>query len=259
MPCDANPLELCGAGSRLALYQDSSATPISPDTCIPGRGRWDFQNTPLQAVPVNSAGGALAGGVTKQIYSYITNFNSQNRPQDTILTVSVRIGPLAFRFLPLMTDLFGFLKTCTNCPASFYNFALVDGMLTPQGLPGGPQVRVPPVAGSPLDFVGYPTTPFTPYAGFCAKVRPNCSFPLHVLIGKYTQPNPISPNGPFIGFPALSIAGHADKWALCTNTTAGGRVDIVYSPIATSPDYSLSGCQNVVLQMAPWYTFIGQR
>ena len=79
-----------------------------------------------------------------------------------------------------------------------------------------------------------------------------------ISLMKYTQPNPISPDGPFIGFPALSVSGHSDKWALCTNTTAGGRVDVVFSPIATSPHYSLSGCQNVVLQMSQSYAFIGQ-
>jgi hypothetical protein len=116
---------------------------------------------------------------------------------------------------------------------------MVDGVVTPYGFFGSPE-PIAPVVGSSQVFVAFSPTPFTPYAGFCAK------------------PNPISPDGPFIGFPAFSVSGNADKWALCTNTTADGRVDVVYSPIATSPNYSLSSCQKVVLQMSQFYNFIGQ-
>jgi hypothetical protein len=84
-PCVADTSELCGAGNRLAVYQDSSATPISPDTCITGRSFFNFH---LQAVPVNSAGGALVGGVTRQIYAVTLNFNLENTVQYTILSVS---------------------------------------------------------------------------------------------------------------------------------------------------------------------------
>jgi len=86
IPCKANTAELCGAGNRLAVYQDSSAIPISPDKCITGRGFFNFQ---LQAVPVNSAGGLLVGGVTKQIYAVTLNFNLQDTVQYTILSVSI--------------------------------------------------------------------------------------------------------------------------------------------------------------------------
>lgn len=85
IPCNANTAELCGAGNRLAVYQDSSAIPISPDTCISGRGFFNFQ---LQAVPVNSAGEALVGGVTKQIYAVTLNFNFEDTVEYTILSVS---------------------------------------------------------------------------------------------------------------------------------------------------------------------------
>jgi hypothetical protein len=85
IPCNANTAELCGAGNRLAVYQDSSAIPISPDTCITGRGFFNFQ---LQAVPVDSVGEALAGGVTKQIYAVTLNFNFEDTVEYTILSVS---------------------------------------------------------------------------------------------------------------------------------------------------------------------------
>ena len=99
MRCDANTTEFCGAGNRLAVYQDSSATPISPGTCITGRGPWDFGGFGLQAVPVDSAGAALVGGVIKQIYAVLLNFNLQNTVQYTILSVSVCLtfsNPLSF-------------------------------------------------------------------------------------------------------------------------------------------------------------------
>ena len=85
IPCKANTAEFCGAGNRLAVYQDSSAIPISPDKCITGQGFFDFQ---LQAVLVNSTGEILVGGVTKQIYAVTLNFNLQDTVQNTILSVS---------------------------------------------------------------------------------------------------------------------------------------------------------------------------
>ncbi|KAF9477668.1 WSC-domain-containing protein [Pholiota conissans] len=64
------------------------------------------------------------------------------------------------------------------------------------------------------------------------------------------KPNPQSQFGPFIGPAVISVNGHFDDWALCPNTTAGGdRIDLVFSPIATSPHYTLSSCQSVILQM----------
>jgi len=80
MPCQADGLELCGAGNRLALYQDSDATPLDPAACIPGR-QGSFQNFQLQAVakqgPLN----------TVQIYPATLNPNTDNAPQYTILSV----------------------------------------------------------------------------------------------------------------------------------------------------------------------------
>ena len=72
--------------------------------------------------------------------------------------------------------------------------------------------------------------------------------------GIFMQPNPVGLFGPFIGPAVLSVNGHSDQWALCTNNTAiaagtnFGRF-IVYSPIATSPDYVLSQCQSVVIEL----------
>jgi len=43
--------------------------------------------------------------------------------------------------------------------------------------------------------------------------------------------------------------GRTDLWSLCPNTTAHGRVDIVYAPIANHPNYVLSTCRAVSIQM----------
>lgn len=68
MPCGNDPTELCGAGNRLALYQNSAATPPSTSVClgsqVPGAAvsPRNFQNTGIVAVD-------RAGGNSLQIYS----------------------------------------------------------------------------------------------------------------------------------------------------------------------------------------------
>jgi len=106
------------------------------------------------------------------------------------------------------------------------------------GLPfiGEHSEALPPVVGESLRFVSFSSG--AGYTGYCAK------------------PNPVSPSGPFIGFPILSANGHTDLWALCTNTTAGGRVDVVYSPIANHPNYDLAECQDVYIQMTQRYALV---
>jgi len=96
MPCNANTSELWVAGNRLAVYQDSGATPISPDTCLTGLGFFNFD---LQAIPMNPAGGALAGGVTRQIYAVTLNFNFATTAEYTILSVCLPQVMVLFEFL----------------------------------------------------------------------------------------------------------------------------------------------------------------
>ncbi|KAJ6491059.1 WSC domain-containing protein [Mycena sanguinolenta] len=62
----------------------------------------------------------------------------------------------------------------------------------------------------------------------------------------------ISPVTGRIGPLVVAANGHADLWALCPNTTAGLRSDLVYSPVANHPHYTLSNCQSVWLTMA-WF------
>jgi len=106
------------------------------------------------------------------------------------------------------------------------------------GLPfiGSNAKALPPVVGESPLFVS--VSPNAGYTSYCGK------------------PNPVSPLGPFIGFPVLSANGLTDLWALCTNTTAGGRVDVVYSPIANHPHYNRDECQDVYIQMTQRYALV---
>ncbi|CAA7259321.1 unnamed protein product [Cyclocybe aegerita] len=122
------------------------------------------------------------------------------------------------------------VSTCpAGCPWTDYsNFNLFDGVLISyNSMPLAPNV------GDSQAFISRWPQTVVGYSGYCAK------------------PNPISPDGPFIGYPLLSASRHTDLWALCTNTTANNRLDIVYSPIPNHPQYTASACQEVYIQMAP--------
>ncbi|KAJ7309323.1 hypothetical protein DFH08DRAFT_486162 [Mycena albidolilacea] len=60
----------------------------------------------------------------------------------------------------------------------------------------------------------------------------------------------ISPATGRIGPLVAAANGRSDLWALCLNSTAGFRSDLVYSPVANHPHYNLSSCQPV------WFTMV---
>lgn len=49
--------------------------------------------------------------------------------------------------------------------------------------------------------------------------------------------------------PLLSFGGKADAFSLCSNNTANGRLDVVYSPVTGHPHYSLSDCNPITIQV----------
>ncbi|KAI0040111.1 WSC-domain-containing protein [Auriscalpium vulgare] len=51
------------------------------------------------------------------------------------------------------------------------------------------------------------------------------------------------------GEPLLAVNGHADQWAVCPNSTAGGRLDVVFAPTANHPHYTLSECADIFIQI----------
>ncbi|CAA7259322.1 unnamed protein product [Cyclocybe aegerita] len=152
--CPGDDTELCGAGNRLVLYQDSAAIVPSTDICITWRDVFSFQNNILQAIP-------KAGGAVTRLY----------------------------------------MHTCpAGCPwTDYYNFGLMNGILTSYNS----RPLVPNVGDSQAFISEFPQTAVG-YNGFCAK------------------PNPISPTGPFIGYPLF----HAH--------------------------YTLAACREVYIQMTPF-------
>ncbi|PPQ82515.1 hypothetical protein CVT26_013009 [Gymnopilus dilepis] len=78
MVCNADSTELCGAGNRLAVYQDTTATPIPTTQCLttailfPGAGGVPDFNFNLQMVPSSGGGtptllGAVFRNMTRPI------------------------------------------------------------------------------------------------------------------------------------------------------------------------------------------------
>ncbi|KDR70761.1 hypothetical protein GALMADRAFT_1346310 [Galerina marginata CBS 339.88] len=75
MVCNADSTEICGSANILAVYQDTSAAPLSPTQCLsnailfPGAGGVPDFNFNLQMVPSSSGGspillGAIFSGMT---------------------------------------------------------------------------------------------------------------------------------------------------------------------------------------------------
>ncbi|TFK18836.1 WSC-domain-containing protein [Coprinopsis marcescibilis] len=122
----------------------------------------------------------------------------------------------------------------STCPpgcvyTDYYNFGLVNNALTNYN-----NRPIAPVVGSSQAFIFRWPQDYPSHTGYCAK------------------PNPISPDGPFIGKPLLSVNGNTNLWGLCPNTTASGRLDIVYSPVANHAHYDIDDCQDVYIQLAPY-------
>ncbi|TFK98906.1 hypothetical protein BDV98DRAFT_571934 [Pterulicium gracile] len=49
----------------------------------------------------------------------------------------------------------------------------------------------------------------------------------------------------------LAVSGQTDQWALCSNSTAGGRLDVVYSPTSNHPHYNIATCNSVSIELIP--------
>jgi len=195
--CPGDEMEWCGAGNRLVLYENTAATPPSPNNCISWRSQYAFQNTRMQAVP-------KAAGLPTNLFA---------------------IGGIAEGYR-LMSDCSG---SCTW--TDYFNFGVVDRVLQAYSA----MAIEPAVGGAQALRSTWPVT-FPGHAGYCAK------------------PNPLSPWGGFTGFPLLSVNGDTDSWALCANTTAGGRRDVVYAPVAGHAQYVKAECDDVYIQILPYIT-----
>ncbi|KAF9457690.1 hypothetical protein BDZ94DRAFT_1272633 [Collybia nuda] len=56
--------------------------------------------------------------------------------------------------------------------------------------------------------------------------------------------NVVEANGPLL----LGANNHRDLWSLCPNSTANGRVDIVYAAKSNHAHYLKSSCREVYLE-----------
>ena len=88
-------------------------------------------------------------------------------------------------------------------------------------------VSMPLLQGESPSFISIQTYP-PGWAGYCFMDAPTPSTPQ--LLAAHT---------------------HSDKWALCANSTAGGRVDVVYDPVPGHAHYEAAGCQGVVIEVNP--------
>ncbi|KAF7302017.1 hypothetical protein MIND_00768100 [Mycena indigotica] len=97
-------------------------------------------------------------------------------------------------------------------------------------LTGQPQLLAASIAVIPGDSPTFVTQQFLPTspAAYCI------------------MPNPfLGPTGPNV----LGVNGRSDQWALCANSSASGRMDLVFSPLPTHPHYNQSSCQSVYLTL----------
>ncbi|KAF8890279.1 WSC domain-containing protein [Gymnopilus junonius] len=202
MACQADDTEICGAGNRLTVYQDTSAPPLNVLSCLTNsqlhasNGAFKFN---LQAVPTAGGGAPLVVGSFE---------------------LPAQVGQPTY-----------FQLSTASVDREAHSFSISGGSLYPDDFEGeGNPIPIGPAIGGLQMFAAWST--FTPYVGYCAK------------------PNPISHFGPFVGPPVLSVNNHADLWALC------GIAPVIYSPISTSPGYTFSECQNVLLEMTQYsFTF----
>jgi hypothetical protein len=58
----------------------------------------------------------------------------------------------------------------------------------------------------------------------------------------------VNPVGPLFQPLLLGVNSRADLWALCPNITAGGRLDVVFSPRDGHPNYQKSTCESIFIQ-----------
>ncbi|KAJ7482399.1 WSC domain-containing protein [Mycena galericulata] len=109
----------------------------------------------------------------------------------------------------------------------FTSEVLTNGGILPMST-SQPNFRTTSLAVIPGDSPTFVTTEFPPTA-----------------VGDYCiMSNPVLGSA---GSETLGINGRNDLFALCPNSTAGGRVDVVFNPIPNNPHYTLANCQPVYL------------
>ncbi|PFH45768.1 hypothetical protein AMATHDRAFT_71106 [Amanita thiersii Skay4041] len=120
---------------------------------------------------------------------------------------------------------YSILSGCASCFTSFPSYDLVDGALWLQS--GNSILRATSyslIEGESPSFISQQFLP-PPYAGYCTTAYPSEASNKFVLAAKTRN----------------------DLWALCPNSTANGRMDVVWVPMENHPHYVKSACRAVWL------------
>ncbi|KAJ3541508.1 hypothetical protein NMY22_g3862 [Coprinellus aureogranulatus] len=121
------------------------------------------------------------------------------------------------------------LSACSNCCSEWPALSMQNSVILPHSVVVGTQIMSstrPRLGESPAFVASVPAFPgFQAFCSVADEVDP--------------EANPSR----------LSFGGDADAFALCTNTSANARVDLVYAPRANHAHYSLEECQAVDVQI----------
>lgn len=117
------------------------------------------------------------------------------------------------------------LTACANCCSEWPALSMQNSVVFPHSMVVGTQIMSstrPRQGESPAFVASVPAFPgFQSFCSVADEVDP--------------EANP----------PRLAFGGVANQFALCTNTSANARLDLVYAPRANHPHYSLTECASV--------------
>ncbi|KAF9477666.1 WSC-domain-containing protein [Pholiota conissans] len=210
MACNADPTEICGAGNRLAVYQDTTATPPGAQTCLTNSQIHSI-TFGLQAVPLNGgtplALGAfeLAAVIEAPSWFLLSNGGTGPPPNEAVTFTLGSNGVFS--------------------PTNFFGEGLP--------IPLAPNVGCIQVFGVPFN------NPLVAYNQYCAMPNPVSTF------GPFIGPPVLAVNGRSDLWGLCPNITQAAK----SEFRPGPRLDVVFSPTAANTDYVLSSCKNVVLQI----------
>lgn len=174
MVCSGDSTELCGAGNRIALYQNTAASPPNPNSCLPAannQGQRNYQNTGIVAVDINNGEDPLEiWGATPDVT------HGDTGPEFTLLSVS---SSSIRKNCPLFRK-----QNCENCPfEDVNNFELNADRFFAYAVNG---LAIPPRVGESPLFEEFGTE--APYTGYCAQVSQRYTDARQInLQGRYSQ------------------------------------------------------------------------
>ncbi|KAL0956983.1 hypothetical protein HGRIS_003084 [Hohenbuehelia grisea] len=131
--------------------------------------------------------------------------------------------PTEIMLVEVIDSTWSILSACESCLSHFETYDLRDGSIAPVCHEAVPVAFNANAGESPsflLDGSSSPT-----FHGYCVMAN--------------------SAGGPKL----LGVDGHSDLWSLCPNSTADGRLDLVYAPKANHAHYTLDDCEAVDIEL----------